>query len=237
MKISSLGINQSFGARKSKGDNDTFKLMNDFSAVLSDTSNKTAQLADVMVAVNSAIGSPEEATIKVVNDKLDDFASNEKNPNWIKKPAKYIGTVLVTGFTAYAASKTLKAPSAILKTMKKHLSKVNSINNIMNYVSKIKGNVFEAIESLKLTDKKLYKTVSGFLSARAASVNKFIQQKTPKFLKQITKIDKWGKKDYVRNSLAALIGLSSGRKFLNKHSMQKTQVDDYEEEVSLREAA
>ena len=241
MQISNIGTTQNFCSRKR---NNTQKNeFYNFSDFLNSTTEKTAQIADLAVAVNTAIGSPEEATIKVLNDKLDNVAQNEKYPKWVRKPLTYIASGAFAISVYFAATKSMKTPRIAINYIKNHFGDKKVVTTLSNFASTVKEKASNVANVIR--NKKAYKTIAEFLLNKFTALKNYSTQKMPKVTKCLkdiyTKLEfnKWGKKDYIRNLIAASIGLSSGKKYLDKHSVknEKTKNIDYDAELNIKEAA
>ena len=177
-----------------------------------DSTSKAAEgLSDIAKSARNALSSPEEATIGVLTDQIDDkVVNNEKVPNWIRKTASYGSAVLAAGGTFIAIRKT---PGVINNFVVKNLGKFRIGSKILDGFTSVKqslGRFADAIGRERVNS----------LLTRAGS---FISEKTPKFIKtacekvKLNKLKDWTKGDYIKNGVAALLGFQTGGSVLSKH--------------------
>ena len=239
MQISKVNSKQSFGSTRN---NEAFE----FSNFLDSTGKRTAQLTDLFIAANSAIGSPEEATIKILNNRLDEVVNDKKTPGWVRKPATYISAAAISVAAYIAATKSLKTPGIALRYMKRKCANNKFGQSVLRFGTTIKESALKVAKALKLKDNKYFNKASQFISKEAASARDFITGKFPKVTEKISKagkflkIDKWNKKDYLRNIFAGYIGFASGKRYINKHSdavVTKPQSADNLDDLEIRAVA
>ncbi len=222
MQIPKIGSTQAFGRKNDKSER--IDIMNNFSTFFDSTSKDFGTVADVLIATKNAVDTPEETTIRVMSEKLDDVVNSEKSPSWIKKPLTYVVAATITGLTWFASAKALKAPGKVLNYSKKYLSKSKVGTSILNFADTIKEKSSAVVNAFKIKDKTIPQSISDFFKNRKKSISKYFKKNFPETRKNFNnllkklKMNKWTTKDYVRNTLAAITGVSSGKRYINKHS-------------------
>ena len=177
-----------------------------------DTTSKAAEgFSDIAKSARNALSSPEEATIGVLTDQIDDkVVNNEKVPNWLRKTASYGSAALAAGGTFIAVRKT---PGVIKNFIVNNLSKFKWGKSILNGLSSVKKSMCRFANMLGKEQ----------LSNLFKRIGKFINKKSPKFIKssikkcKLDKIKNWTSGDYAKNAVAAYLGYQTGGNVLNKH--------------------
>ena len=231
MQISNIGLAQSFGAKTEKTSKTS--LIDQFSSVLDSSSKDIGTVADVIIATKNAVDTPEETTLRVMSEKLDNVVESEKSPSWVKKPLKYIVAATVGIGAWFATSKGLKAPGKIMNFAKKQLAKSKSGTSILKFASNMKEKTIDFVKAFKFKDKSFTTSINDFFNGKKKGITKFIKKHFPetrkKFLKftKSQKLDKLNVKDYIRNGIGLAAGITSGKKYIDKKS-----ISDAEDEIN-----
>lgn len=214
MKIDNCKIYQNF---KAQMNNDSF--LDKFSYGLSETINNTAKasedFSDIIISTKNALSSPEEATIGILKEQIEDkVVNNEKAPSWLRKTAIYGAAALVAGSTFFA---TIKVPNVAKKFVSNLLNKSERGTKILGSLVSFKHSVSKIANNFGLEP----------IKKGLGKINNFVTEKLPQKitsklqrLAEYTKIDKlknWAAEDYAKNIIAIVLGYKTGKKFLNKH--------------------
>ena len=159
MNISAINtFNQSF-----RGQNAEHKrsFMGDVSEVLDST-------ADFMKVAKTAIDSPEEASVKVLTDQIDNVAKSEKTPNWVKTGLKYVSAGLTAGLTGVAI---YKAPTGA----KNLLAKFKLGRSALNFASTAKESIIGLAK--KCFDSKILASAKNKMLRAIVSTKKVLVEK------------------------------------------------------------
>ena len=145
---------------------------------MGDISDAIDSTADFMKVAKTAIDSPEEASVKLVTDQIDNVAKSEKTPNWAKTGLKYVSAGLTAGLTGYAA---FKAP----KGFKNLLSKFKLGRSIIKLASSAKENIGGLLKKVKF-DSKLLNSAKTKLINGLTSIKNFLTGKFPKLTEKVS---------------------------------------------------
>lgn len=179
---------------KFSGRRNTF--IDDFTNTADSYMRNSEDIADVFWAAKSAIDTPEEVSVKLLTNQLNNLANKEKTPKPVKNGIKYVSAILTGGLTFYAAK---KVPAGITKM----LSKFKLGQSIVNAGASLKGHISVWQKSLKKDFPKTSKTLGT--------------------VKEYLFIDKWAKDGLIKNIVAGTLAISSGKKVLDKYNSAVTE--------------
>ncbi|MBQ7450615.1 hypothetical protein IJS77_04290 [bacterium] len=236
MKIGSINSYQTF-----RGNNDGKSLIEQVSSAIGTTSKATEDLSDIVISTKNALSSPEEATIGILTNQIEDkVVNNEKAPSWLRKGATYGAAALAAGGAFIGAR---KAPGFLKNFIVKNLSKTKVGTKILDKLVGFKQSCGKLLNSCGKENVK--NAISRF--------GKYISEKFPKTVNAVkklsekVKLDKLTKlsaADYLKNIFAVFVGYQTGKKILNKHqdkvnSDKPAEVDktEFDDETDYEEAA
>ena len=255
MKIGIINSYQSFKANDSKKTQKSFmgRITESFSGAIDgvtnaiDTTSKAAEsISEIARSAGNIFKTPEEATIIVLTDQIDNkVVNNEKYPEWLRKTAAYGTAGLAATGTFIAVRKT---PGVIKRFMVKNLCKFELGKKILRGYGSAKKALGRFMNMLGK------ERIGNILS----SVGSFISEKTPNFIKKACKKVKLDKLknlsfgDYVKNTVALILGYQTGEKVLNKNQgkfnttktdqkhtekVSSNKLETVEEDIDYSEAA
>lgn len=209
MQINNLSSNQSF-----RGAGSVFK---GFATALDTTAQATTDIADLVSTASLAMDTPDVATVKILNDKLNTVSKNEKVPKAVRNGIKYTCCAIATGLTFFITRNCLRGKGVIVDLISK--SKIGQ--SMLNFKNTMKANIakIKIPEKLHLKGKfdfvKTYadKTVTYIkgVASSAGNTLETILNKVPKVKNGINKvvdfinIKNWTKRDYFANITATLL--------------------------------
>ena len=247
MKINSINYVQSFRGNDEKAKSKSFMghisdAIDNTTKAISSTAKVTDDLTDLVVSTKNAIDSPEEVTIRVLNNQLEkNVVNNEKTPSWVKKPATYLSAALISVLTFFATKKVVNAPGAVAKWTKGMLAKTEIGNSALRLagvtkeaVSGLGSKVGEKLDLSALNPLK-QKVANGFTSTKTYLAKKF--PNVAHFVKgtaDAIQLGTWTKSDYIKNGISVTVGATSGKEFVARHSDKLK--DNKKEEVKTAKA-
>ena len=221
MKVNSINSYQNFKANNNDNKNsksfmghiaDGFSdAIDGVSSAIDNTSKAAESLSDIAKSARNALSSPEEATIGVLTDQIDNkVVNNEKVPNWLRKTASYGTAVLAAGGTFIAIRKT---PGVIKEFMVKNLNKFSIGKNILNNITSLKQSFCKFANAIgKDRINNILKTVGSYINDKTPSFIKTVCEKV-----KLNKLKDWTAGDYAKNIVATILGYQTGLNILHKN--------------------
>lgn len=220
MKLNNVNYYQSFKANRNEPQSKSFmgrmsdKLsgaIDDFSGFIDSTSYTAENISDIAKSAKNVLSSPEEATIGVLTSQIDTrVIENEKAPGWLRKSAACGSAALAAVGTFIAVRKT---PGVIKNFI------VNNLNKFNLGKKALRGMV-----TTKHAIGRFVNVIGGErINNMLSSAGSYINSKSPEFLKsfcnkvKLNKLTEWSTGDYVKNSVATLLGYQTGKSMLAKH--------------------
>lgn len=207
MQISNVNYNdQAFkGSRR--------RFIDEFSNTFDTTMRNSEDIADVFWAAKSAIDTPEEVSVRLLTNQLNNLANKKRTPKPVKNTIKYVSAVLTGGLTFFAAK---KVPAGI----KKLFSKFKLGQAVINAEESLNKHLMVWQKSLKKDFPKTSKTLGT--------------------VKEYLLIDKWAKDGLIKNLVAGVLAISSGKKVLdnyNKKIEDRPKSKTLNDDSNIKEAA
>ena len=250
MKINSINYAQTFRGNDKKTESKSFMgrvsdAIDSTTKAISSTTKVADDLTDLVISTKNAIDSPEEVTIRVLNNQLEkNVVNNEKSPSWVKKPATYLSAALISVLTFFATKKVVNAPGAVTNWTKKMMAKTEIGNSALKLASTVKETCASA--GGKIGDKfnfPIFRVAKNSFLRGLAGTKKYLSEKFPNiahFVKgsaDAIQLGTWTKSDYIKNGISLTVGATSGKEFLNKHNVDIKADDKKSETEEVKEAA
>ena len=245
MKIGSINTYQNFKANNDKKNSKSFmgrvsegvsNAFDEMTVALNSATKATNDISDIISSTKNVFSSPEEATINVLTDQIDDkVVNNEKAPNWLRKTASYGSALLAAGGTFIMVRKT---PGVIKDFVVNNLSKFELGSKILNKLAVGKRAVVGFISAIGTNRvKNGLKYVNNYLAEKLPKSYKIVKNTINKV--KLDKIKNWTMGDYTKNIIATVLGYQTGEKVLNKHQdvLKPDKSSKTNEDVSLIDEA
>lgn len=192
-----------------------------FMGEVSEAIDKTGEF---IKTASDAIDTPEEASVKLLTNKIDDVAESKKTPSCLKGALKYISAGLSAGVMAYTI---YKIPGGV----KNILSRFKLGKSIINFTSDVKNSVLDKVADNKLFKNLKYKTFRGIIKIKNYMLEKFPKaSEKSKELGLKLNLDKLTKTKIAKGGLASYFGISTWNEVLDKKNKteEKNKKDDIE---------
>ena len=191
---------------------------------MGDVSDALDKTGEFIKTASDAIDTPEEASVKLVTNQLDNVADSKKTPSWLKSALKYLSAGLSAGVMGYSI---YKLPSGI----KSIASKFKLGQSVINFTANVKNSVLDKVRDNKVFKTLKYKTFRGIIKAKNFVADKFPSlSKKGKDLALKIKLDKLTKRSLLKGGIASYFAVSTWKEVLAKRNKKEelNKTDDIE---------
>lgn len=180
--------------------------------------SKANQISDLVNTAETAINSPQDTTINVLSNKVENFVSDKESPKWIKKPLTYATGAVVMTLTYIATKKALKTPAKAMKFISNKLNNTEKGKALLTHFSNIKKNVVDFLKIEKIKTSDAVKYIKSIPNRAGAYINKNFPETYKATTDFINKHNLFKKsfKEYLSRVVSAGVAISSGKNLINK---------------------